>query len=233
MPNPDEFKARSFLIDLGTVVTLMVALFYTAGWSFAYHYFDKFHLGMNGLDIPKEYLFEYSFWVVRDQLFLAFAALLLTVLLYFAVKFCFQKAKKAMKTKPDDQGKEFGGKVDLFLAAGLLLAPVMIFLVFWQFYHLGTLYASSLYEKQALNGFDSYPRVKVFLKEVPDAFKEKAEEWEKGCHKLLLRNKDFLYLFKPQIYKPDNPKNISPTDIVPQGDVKAVRVLPFYNSCKE
>ncbi len=237
----DEFKETSFLIDVGTLITLLVAMFYTAGWSFAYHYFEKFHLGLIGLDIPKEYLFMYSFHVIRDQLFLSFSALLSAIVLYFLVKFCFKKARKAMGREPSEQGinKNIFKNIyknrqyELFLGTGLLLTPVMIFLMFWQFYNLGTLGASGLYEKQALNDFESYPRVRVFLKAVPDKFKEKAEEWENGCYKLLLKNKDRLYLFKPQIYKKDNPKNISYTDIIPQSDVKAVRVLPLYNKCTE
>ncbi|MCP4348235.1 MAG: hypothetical protein GY795_22330 [Desulfobacterales bacterium] len=242
MEPKDEFKETSFLIDVGTLITLLIAMFYTAGWSFAYHYFEKFHLGLIGLDIPKEYLFMYSFQVIRDQLFLSFLALLSVVVLYFLVKFCFQKAGNAMGKKPSEQEQmnrnTFGNifrnrQYELFLGTGLLLTPVMIFLMFWQFYSLGVLGASGLYEKQALNDFESYPRVRVFLKKIPDEFKEKAEEWEKGCYKLLLKNKDRLYLFKPQIYKKDNLRNISPTDIIPQSDVKLVRVLPLYNKCKD
>ncbi|MCP4109468.1 MAG: hypothetical protein GY749_28750 [Desulfobacteraceae bacterium] len=237
----DKFKETSFLIDVGTVITLLVAMFYTAGWSVAYHYFDKFHLGLIGLNIPKEYLFMYSFQAVRDQLFFSFLALLSGVVLYFLVKVCFQGARNAMGKETSEQEdintnifrKIFKNRqYELFLGAGLLLTPVMIFLLFWQFYNLGTFGASALYETQALNDFESYPRVKVFLKE-PDKFKEKAGEWEKGCYKLLLRNKDHLYVFKPEIYRKGNPRNISATDIIPQGDVKAVRVLPLYNKCAE
>lgn len=238
----DNFKETSFLIDVGTLVTLLVAMFYTAGWSFAYHYFEKFHLGLIGLDIPKEYLFMYSFQVIRNQLFLSFMALLSAIVLYFGVKFCFQEARNAMVKRPSEQDEinrnTFKNifrnrQYELFLGAGLLLTPVMIFLMFWQFYNLGTLGASSLYEKQALNDFESYPRVRVFLKKIPDKFKEKAEPWEDGCYKLLLKNKDRLYLFKPQIYKKENPKNISYTDIIPQSEVKSVRVMPLYNKCTE
>lgn len=112
MANNDEFKESSFLIDVGTVITLLAALLYTAGWAFAYHYYDKFHLGLIGLDIPREYFFVYSFWVIRDQPFLAFASLLSTIVLYFMVKFCFQKAKKAMKKSlPNKEKIKFGNMI--------------------------------------------------------------------------------------------------------------------------
>ena len=58
-------KAVISLIDLGTITTVLIPLLYTAGWSFAYHYFQHFHLGMQGLNIQKEYLFLYSFWVLK------------------------------------------------------------------------------------------------------------------------------------------------------------------------
>lgn len=228
MAGNDEFKESSFLIDVSTVITLLAALLYTAGWSFAYHYYDKFHLGLIGLDIPKEYFFVYSFWVIRDQPFLALSSLLVTLLLYFLVKLCFHRAKKAMKTRSSEQGRIW--EYELFLAIGLLLVPLMIFFLFSGFYYLGKSGASLLYEKQALHDFESYPRVKVFLtKDISE--QGKVKEWEKGCYKLLLRNKEHLYLFIPETYKSDNHRNISPTDIIRQSDVKAVRALPLYNKC--
>jgi len=189
-------------------------------------YFDKFHLGLVGLDIPKEYLFIYSFWVVKDQPILSCAALLVSILLYILMRFCFQKAKNALKTNVEQEAKDNNREHDIFLAAGLFLTPIVIFLLFWQSYHLGKHGASVLYEKQASQDFDAYPRVKVWLKkDIADEMKEKAAEWEKGCYKLLLRNNEHLYLFKPGIS--------SPTDIIPQSDVQAVRMLPLYNECKE
>jgi len=74
MANNDEFKESSFLIDVGTVITLLAALLYTAGW--------------------------------------AFASLLSTIVLYFMVKFCFQKAKKAMKKSlPNKEKIKFGNMI--------------------------------------------------------------------------------------------------------------------------
>jgi len=47
-------------IELGTILALLVPLLYTAGWSYACHYFERFHLGLLGLNIPREYFFLYS-----------------------------------------------------------------------------------------------------------------------------------------------------------------------------
>ncbi len=46
--------APSFL-ETGTIMALLVPLFYTAGWSYAYHYFERFNLGLMGLEIPREF----------------------------------------------------------------------------------------------------------------------------------------------------------------------------------
>jgi hypothetical protein len=72
-----EKSSRSLhgLVEFGTILTLLVPLFYTAGWSYACHYFERFHLGLLGLNIPREYFFLYSFWVIREE-FLSFLVLL-------------------------------------------------------------------------------------------------------------------------------------------------------------
>jgi len=211
-----ESKKISSLLDVGSITIFLIALFYTSGWSFASFYYSKFHLGLIGLNIPKEYLFIYVFWAIKDQPFLFVVFLLSDILLYFLLRFFFQKAKNAKNDKR---------KHNIFLAVGLFLIPIVIFLLFLECYHLGKYGASILYEKEALQNFQGYPRVKVWLKkEVADEMKEKAAEWEKGCYKLLLRNNEYLYLFKPG--------NSNPTDIIPQSDVEAVRVLPLYNKCE-
>ena len=38
---------------------------YTAGWSYAYHWYNRFELDLIGLGIPFEYHFMYGFWVLR------------------------------------------------------------------------------------------------------------------------------------------------------------------------
>ena len=53
------------ILDLAATVTLIAALIYTAGWSYAYHWYDRFELGLIGLGIPFEYHFMYGFWVFQ------------------------------------------------------------------------------------------------------------------------------------------------------------------------
>lgn len=227
MSRNSEAQGKSFLLDIGTIITLLAALLYTAGWSFAYHYYEHFHLGLIGLDIPKEYFIVYSFWVIKGELFFAFAALVVTVLLYFMVRLCFQKAGKGPKSRKLNEKRGVSrGNQGFFLALGLFLTPIVILSMFWQFYYLGNQCAASLFEKQVREDFPSYPRVKVWLtEEALEGMKPRTEEWANGCYRLLLRGKEHLYLFYPE--------GKSPTEIIPQSNVKAVRVLPQYHSCSE
>ena len=83
--------------ETGTVTALLVPLFYTAGWSYAYHYFERFNLGLTGLEIPGEYFFVYSFWTIRDRFgwFLLTLAVFVTVLVFGKVLLqCFSKRIK-------------------------------------------------------------------------------------------------------------------------------------------
>ena len=75
MPTPNKFPQW---IEPGILITLLLSMFYTAGWSFACHYFDHFHMGLIELDIPREYLLMYSFWAVKAHIF-QFVLLLLLV----------------------------------------------------------------------------------------------------------------------------------------------------------
>ncbi len=225
-PTKDYFA----LFDVGTIMILLVPLLYTAGWSYAYHYFDHFHLGLLGLDIPREYFFLYSFWTIRDQLLLSLAALLALIIVYYLVRLFHRRVKSGAKQRGKRKGAPRpDNKRDFLLAIVLLLAPVLILSLFMLFYYMGDRAAKSAFEIQAKGGFPSYPRVRVWL---ADEAKKKAgaisREWEKGCYRLLLRNKVNIYLFYP-----GGPGDKIPTEIIPTAKVRFVRVLPHYRSCKE
>lgn len=67
MPRSDEAFPWAGLIDIGVISGISVALLYTAGWSYAYHYFQCFHLGLIGLEIEREYFLLYGFWVCKAR----------------------------------------------------------------------------------------------------------------------------------------------------------------------
>ncbi|MCP4349218.1 MAG: hypothetical protein GY795_27375 [Desulfobacterales bacterium] len=232
-------SSKNQWIELGTIMTVLVPMFYTAGWSYAYHYFDLFNLGLMGLNIPKEYLFLYSFWVVKSQIAKFVLALASIGGGYWMVKYYLPEKLQSSAALMRLMGKIFGNRdlAHIFQASAIVLAPVVVLLMFWLFYSLGDIAAQKDYQKQAEKDFYSYPRVRVWVKTGEKKGEKEKEnqiseamvkEWQKGCYRLLLRNKDNLYLFYP-----GQKNDKTPTDIIPVSKIEGVRVLPFYHSCKE
>ncbi|MCP4353597.1 MAG: hypothetical protein GY795_49755 [Desulfobacterales bacterium] len=200
-------------IELGTIITILIPMFYTAGWSYAYHYFDCFRLGLMGLDIPKEYMFLYSFWAVKKNLLIFVLLLAVVGGGYILFKFVYRKYRTFFERRPE-----------IFQAIAIVLIPVAILLMFWLFYWFGERAGKKDYLYQAGNGFSSYPRVIVWIKpekekKIPDVT---VKEWQKGEYCLLLRGKDKLYLFYP-VQK----GGTTPTDVIPASRVEGVRILPY------
>jgi len=214
--NGNEIKPAFGLIDIGTITSLLIPLLYTTGWSFAYNYFKNFQLGLIGLDIPKEYLFLYSFWVIKDQWLLSLVAILFFVVTYMLVRLRFN-----LMTPRNYKNKPY-----LLESFVLFLAPVAILILFVLFYHMGDRTAQAKYKREADSDFSSYPRVKIWLnKKSVDETGKIENMWSNECYRLLLRNKDNLYVFYSDSR---NEKNL--TYIIPQNHVRIVRVLPLYNS---
>lgn len=166
-----EHKNNGFsladLIDIGALITILVALIYTAGWSYAYHYFFRFHLGLLGLEIKREYFFLYGFWVLKDKWLFVLACLVGIAGLAFLFCYLWQ---------PTSDSGEGGGAAELYAGAkrrGMppgwhrpvvwVAAPTYIFLLFVVFYQLGVETGYARFKHQLDDDFPSYPRVKVWL----------------------------------------------------------------------
>ena len=65
MTAPNDRAARALLLDIATALALVSALVYAAGWTYAYHYFGHFKLGLLMLGIPTRYYFGYGFLGVQ------------------------------------------------------------------------------------------------------------------------------------------------------------------------
>ena len=73
------------LLDLAAALSLLAALLYATGWSYALHFFDQFHLGLTQLKLPTQYylmvgfrvLLEYAAWLLPILPGLAAATLVL------------------------------------------------------------------------------------------------------------------------------------------------------------
>ena len=58
----------------GLAVGLVTGCLYTAGWMYAYVYFDRFRIPLLMLDIPLEHFLVYGGLVVRQNIALALAS---------------------------------------------------------------------------------------------------------------------------------------------------------------
>lgn len=210
-------------VEAGTVTALLVPLFYTAGWSYAYHYFERFNLGLMGLDITKEYFFLYSFWTVKDRFWLFVPALVGYLALYVLAKAGMRhleawargpRLKTVIRTLP------------------ALLVPLMIFSLFGLFYMFGAQAAANHFDWQQNHDFKSYQRVKVWAKapETSTFGNAVKAEWSKGCFRLLMSTKDHVYLFYTAY--PVDPEDKIPTDIIPFDKIEMLRILTENESCR-
>ena len=216
------------LLDAGAVTGIVAALLYTAGWSYAYHYFSRFHLGLTELGITRDTLFIYSLWVLDDSL-AAMIACFATIGLYFLLRFLWRKKGIVVQAEPAEGGGDESVQVirhPIWLwVLTLVGSPLYLLFLFIFFYHLGTWVGWDHFNRQQRHDFPDYPRVKVWLKGEQNPM---TEEWAGGCYRLLLRNKDQLYIFPA-----DGMSERVPTEVLPNSRVDALRVLPMYRSSEE
>jgi hypothetical protein len=198
------------ILDIAVIITLIGAILYTAGWSFAYYYFDYFNVGLLTLEIPREYFFVYSTWVLQDNFY--HAALAYGIFILFLVL------------------PLLTGRFHWLL---LLLFFVFVPLLFYGSYSVGKESAEKRFYAQRQNDYPSYARVKVWLKttgEITDNTEaEKIKDLQQGCYRLLLQNKDKIFLFYtlPKVSPAD-----LPLTIIPLSEVENIKILPHYQSCK-
>jgi len=206
-----ENKNHQWIIELATLIAILPML-YTAGWSYAYHYFDCFQIGLLTLDIPKEYFFLYSFWVIKGRwLIFIFVLVGLGALYFLTIHFLLKQTNTASDMKKD-----------LIQGICVVLIPIAILLIFWLFYFFGKVAAQKAYQDQADNDFPSYPRIKVWTN-------PEDKEWQKGCYRVLLINSEKVYLFYPGEKKDDK----IPIDVIQREKIEKMRILPQYESCKQ
>ncbi len=197
-------------LDVATLLTLGAALVYVAGWTYAYHYFDHFQLGLLTLEIPAEYYFMYGFWVFRDWWWLVLAVLLGAF--YFPLLATRLPAAVLHWGRPALPG----------------LALVVFVAVHW----LAVYEANGDFYRQRDADFPDYPRARVWLKPADKQDEARLAALRaalpEGCHRLLLQNQDKLFLFQP-------PAQAAAVELaavqVPLSEVQGLRVLPQFGSC--
>jgi hypothetical protein len=162
------------------------------------------------LEIEREYFLLYGFWVCKAR----WCLVPLCLLAAFGLPLLFQRC---WQQRPELRPR--------LRAVAQIGGPIGLLLLFIVLYQLGAGTGKSEFAREQRGDFPSYPRVKVWLKDEKD---KRGEALAKGCYRLLLRGKEQLYLFRP-----DGVSERLPTEIVANGEVTAVRLLPLYQTTDE
>jgi hypothetical protein len=189
---------------------LISAWLYLAGWTYAYHYFDRFGIPLLMVDIPKENYFVYGGIVVQQfpiwELVIGIVGIAAILLWHW-----------------------------LRLDAGrfkLILGVVAVLAAFWVGHQAAVAAAHQQYTRQRESDYSAFPRVQVWPKDSATSSNgppRASTDLTTGCYRLLLHNQDRLFLLRPFKGAPaaELPVLISPWD-----QIEFVRVLPDYTSCE-
>jgi MFS family permease len=200
----DLVGAAAFLVGLTS------AWLYAAGWTYAYHYFERFGIPLLMVDIPKENYFVYGGIVLRQFLIWALAIGLVSLLVLSSWRWLGTHVGRPM----------------------LLLSLIAVLAVFWLGHQAGVLAAHRQYALQRETDYRAYPRVQVWPKErtkLPEGSPQAPADLGSGCYRLLLHNQSRLFLLRPL---KDAPAADLPLLILPWDQIEQIRVLPEHTSCQ-
>ena len=197
----------AWLFDIAASLGIATALIYATGWTYAFQYFDHYGLGLLGLDIPREYLLMYGFRVFKAWWWLVIGYYLLALAILSGLYGWSHRS---------DRG-------------GILARQVQVVLVLIAFMASGWLarkQASDYYAEQQVKGLTAFPYVRVWPKQ-----KDKLDQslqilygaLPKGDYRLLLQDKQRLYLIKPP--QDGKPARLAVTEVA-LGAVDLVRIIP-------
>ena len=209
-PPATEFSATGIIALFLSSAGVIAALFYIAGWAYAYNYFSKFfNIGLLSLSVPNEYYYLYGFWVMRES----WAVILLCVIALYALAYLVWKYVLPLFCKKKQATRKISLKA-VWLATGLP-AVMMLFTLGYCF---GEKTAVQHYGLLADRGFPEYHSVEI----EPANEGKLPAELTRGCYQLVLRNAGDLYLIRAY----EQPVDERPTLVVPMSQVKTMRILP-------
>jgi MFS family permease len=212
--NLSEKEKPPSLSELVGAAAFLVGLFsawlYATGWTYAYHYFDRFGIPLLMVEIPKENYLVYGGIVGRQFPVwgLAISAAALVVVASW---------------------RWLGAKVGPLMLPFALLAMLA---VFWLGHQGGVVAAHRQYALQRETDYRAYPRIQVWPKEkakLPGGSPTASADLTNGCYRLLLHNQNRLFLLRPL---KGAPAADLPLLILPWDQIEQIRVLPDRTSCE-
>ncbi len=196
------------------VLAFFSAQLFTAGWSYAYHYFNCFHIGLLSIGIPYHHFFLYGFWVIRNNMLCLF----LLSAVYIFVAFIVSVWLKHLKP------------IWLQGAVAVIFVMILITSTFMVANYFAKRTANSIYLNEKNNDYASYPRIKVWLQSTgsENADKNKFNQaLQSGSYRLLIQDSTNLFLF--QSFKDNKAAKLS-TVVTPLRKINYIKLLPQYKS---
>jgi hypothetical protein len=185
------------------------AWLYVAGWTYAYHYFDRFGIPLLMVEIPKEHYFLYGGIVVQQFPLwdLAIAAILVAAIAVWRW---------------------------LRIDAGRLAIPLSVLAllaVFWLGHQAGRMAALEQFIQERESDYSTYQRVQIWPKDAAKPLEgslRASADLTNGCYRLLLHNQNRLLLLRPV---KGTPAADLPLLTLPWDQIESIRVLPDHTSC--
>jgi hypothetical protein len=206
--NTDQKK----IPEMASFMIIVFAILYTAGWSFAYHYFGHFNVGLSALELPKEDYFIYSYWVISDHkgklFFGTISLLVITCGCAYMIRQCIKMSS-----------------IRIYLYC--IALPIVILSVFAVSYRLGTATALHRFIAQREAYYPDYHNIEIFQTSGATP-KQLTQSLTSGCYRQLIQNKDKVFIFKPIKSVPQ--ADVS-TLVIPISQVHSMRLLPIHKRC--
>jgi hypothetical protein len=209
MMSTAQKEKPSSLGEITGFAAFAAGLLYLAGWTYGYHYFDRFGIPLLMVDIPKEDYFVYG-----GIVFMQFPIWELVIVLIIIAGIALWRW--------------------LRLDAGRLKVPLVVLAllaVFWLGHQAAVVAAHQQFVHQRESDYSAYPRVQLWPKEsarLPEGSPWASADLTNGCYRLILHNKERLFLLRPI-------KGAAAAElaimITPWEQIGLLRVLPDYTSC--
>ena len=190
-------------------VGLLTAWLYVAGWTYVYYYFDRFGIPLLMTDLPREHFFVYGGLTVWKNLVVAaVVAVLAAILTAFAVR----------HRQRIGRGWLVGLSFVAFVALSALARQAGIH----------TAYED--YATQRGADYRAYPRIIVEHagSGTADPATKALDIAASGCARLILFNKERLFLIRP---RRDAPALELHTHVIPWKEVTSLTITDSYTSC--
>ena len=189
---------------------MVIGFVFFVGWAYAYHYFTHFKLGLLALKLPVVTYLGFSFWVFQAWWWLLVPYVLWVVGLALREPRLSSWLERAKTDRPR------------LLKHVQVIAALLAFLLAWWVTEIG---AGRFFRAQQANRFSDLPLVNVWpaAPAADDTLRELYAELPTGVYRVLLEDRERLFLFKlPAEHQ------AAPIAVIelPWREVKAVRMLP-------